>query len=185
MKNLGIALTVLLMGTAAWARGGGSGTYVGLNLDYQSMTMTSEVGATTTESKSNSLDYDFQAGYVMSSGLYLGVVYNSTSTTDDVTDPKTSAYGVSFGYMNKGFLLVGHYFLNAEQSDSADNKLTGSAIGADLGYMFQVTGSFHLGGVMAYRSVTYNKLTQAGTEVPDASVKITAMEPKLVLGFLF
>lgn len=187
MKKLGMALTVLLLSTSAWAKGGGSGTYLGMNLDYSTYNSKTTTNAGSTESKSNSTDYDLMLGYVMSSGLYVGAVYNGVSSDTGGTDPKVTALGASVGYMpGNGFQLVGHYFVSASQKSSApDTTLTGTGMGVDIGYLFQVNGSFNLGAVLAYRSVNYTKVEVSGVEVAGEKVDVTSMGPKFVFAFMF
>lgn len=188
MKKLGMALTVLLLSTSAWAKGGGSGTYLGMNLDYRTNNAKSTTASTTTESKSSSMNYDLMLGYVMSSGLYVGAVYNGIGDTDAAgTDPKTTALGASVGYMpGNGFQLVAHYFLSAQQKSSApDTTLTGTGMGVDIGYLFQVSGSFNLGAILAYRTVDYTKVEVSGTEVTGSKISGTSMGPKFVFAFMF
>lgn len=185
MKKI-LMIATLLMSTTVFAKGGGSGTYLGLNLNYDdSTTSTVTAGVAGTDSKSSVTDMDALLGYAMGSGLYLGLAYNSYSGKDATTTTTASAMGLSVGYMMNGWMFMAHYYLSGSLTSGTTSYSNGSGIGVDLGYMFPLGSTFNLGLALNYRSIEYKKLESSGVEVANSSLKTTTMAPKIVLGFMF
>ncbi|MBX2986331.1 MAG: hypothetical protein KF802_00405 [Bdellovibrionaceae bacterium] len=190
MKKILIASVMMMaFGSSAWAaRGGGdSGIYLGLGLNYSTAKVDVTVaGGTPTEGKSSQTNTDLGLGYIFSSGLYLGVAMDSMSGESGGDKPKSSAMGLSLGYMGRGFLFHAHYFLSGSYDANDTTKWSsGSGIGVNLGYLFNVAGNFHLGGGIAYRSLEFKKLKANDVDVDDSSAKVTTTEPRLLFAFVF
>lgn len=195
MKKI-MVMAALMSGfaTTALARGGtgGDGIYFGIHVDpIQNKYQQKANNATESDTDTKTMNLDLLLGYKMMNGLYLGGMYESNEVKYDPSGLKVTSGGLaaSVGYMNNGFMLIGHYFITAEGKASgggADDKWTKpTGIGADLGYQFNVSGPFNLGAVLSYRSFEFKKLERAGSETPDSSLKISGYEPKLVFGFMF
>lgn len=196
LQNFGmislIGLGLLVTGPSALAKGGGSGFVTNLDLTMTSSESSDETTTPATESKSTSTIFDLNLGYAMSNGLYLGFLYVSGSISStsggSTTSPALAAYGPSVGYMaSNGFFVTGHYLLNSDYTGltAAGAKWTkGSGIQADLGYQMNMMGSFNLGVLLIYRSVTYTNFND-GTTDSTINFKQTDMYPMLRLGFMF
>ncbi len=184
MKKL-LILSVLLMGSWAQAKGG-AGVYLGLNLFYSSNDTASTSSGVTSTSKSSSTVTDLDLGYVFSSGLYLGIESANESADLGSSKPKQDALGVSIGYFTSGFLGQLSYFISGNKESGTSTKYSeGSGIGASALYLWNVSGSFHLGGGLNYRSIEYKKVAVSGVTLSNSSQKETEIEPRLVFSFLF
>ena len=125
---------------------------------------------------------DVRLGYVMPSGLYLGGIYDLMNRTDFTTERKRSSYGASLGMVYNGFVLIGSYLISSEFETSSGTTLkSGSGLQVDLGYLFNVTGSFFAGPQLVYRSITYTKQNSTTVTSTDSTETI----PYVTLAFLF
>lgn len=193
-----LALTMTMMAPAAWAqrRGGGesgggergSGFYLGFHLLPENASSKVEPGSSglsATESKANSMTLEALLGYNFGA-VYFGVIYHSISSSIASVENKASAAGVSIGTFLGGFVLMGHYFVQARRDASGTASWgEGSGYGADLGYLFPVTGNFAMGANLAYRSFTYKKYDTGMLAFSDATYTATSLSPRLTFGFIF
>jgi hypothetical protein len=117
-------------------------------------------GATAGESEVKA--YDFKLGYLDGSGLFLGGMYSMISYDDN--DGK--AFGPTLGYSHySGFYALFTYFLVAEQDISATQTLVeGMGPQIDVGWVFPITRMFMIGPQISYRSISYDKIDNSGTE---------------------
>lgn len=186
MKKL-LMIAILCSSSAVFAKGGGAGVYLGLDLLYETQeTTTTTSGVAGTPAKWGYTAYDLDAGYVMGNGLYLGATMANYTSDQDTFDPKMSIMGLSVGYMRSGFMLTAQYYLSGTWETATNTKYSnGSGIGVDIGYLWNVAGGFHLGGGLAYRSLEFKKLESGGVTIDNSSVKHTENKPRLIFAFIF
>ncbi len=133
-------------------------------------------------SSESSVTYvDARLGYILPMGIYLGGMYAIENNENN-----SSYYGgLSVGYYNSGFSLIGTYHLLGEYDPDGASKYTGaSGIQVDLSYAFMVASNFALGPQISYRSVEYDKLEVSGVEF-DSTRKETQILPMINLWFMF
>ncbi len=136
-------------------------------------------------------NFDGDLGYVFSTGIYVGGTYwqDSTVTTTNGTAQKTnlSAFGASFGYMAGGWIGLVHYYLsNVYRDETASNTwVSPTSFGVDAGYAFRLWGPLRVGGLLAYRSSEFRRVTDSTGTGYDADLKVTSLDPKLVLELVF
>lgn len=193
-KIMLMAAMVAGFSSTAMARGGtaGDGVYFGIHVNPMNRAdKQTQAGTTLSDSDWATMNMDLLLGYKMSSGLYLGGMYESNSRKENksgYTD-STGGLGASVGYMNSGFMLIAHLFLTSEgkeKSGGVENKWSkGSAMGFDIGYQFNVSGPFNLGAELSYRSMEFKKVESGGVSADNVSWKMSGYEPKLVFGFMF
>jgi len=151
-----VFLSVLCGGLAARAE-------VAFSPSASYFTQDDEVDGVTSESELST--YDFKLGYVHSSGLFLGGMYQMSSVNDD----KATAVGPTLGFKHfSGFYALFTYFLMAEQDSGATTTFTdGMGPQIDVGWMFPLTYMFYIGPQISYRSINYSKadISGASTEV--------------------
>lgn len=135
---------------------------------------------TTTETEISS--YDLKLGYVGSSGLYLGGMYQMSKIGDD----KATAVGPTLGYSHySGFYALFTYFLMAQQDAGSGSEFTdGMGPQVDLGWVFPVTRVFMIGPQVSYRSISYDKFKANGASV-DADYTRSNILPYISLWFRF
>lgn len=151
---------------------GQSGVLLGVN----AFVYNQKVEANGVSSEGNTAIYDVKLGYLPGSGLYLGGIYTSRNHSGSLSD-SGSATGVSVGYMGEaGFYLMGHYYFTATNGDLK----SGSGYQADFGYLAMVSGPFHVGTELTYRSLTYKKVNDI-----DFETKNTELFPMLTVAFIF
>ncbi|MBK7842152.1 MAG: hypothetical protein IPJ71_00435 [Bdellovibrionales bacterium] len=115
--------------------------------------------------KGTQLNYDLGFGYTMASGLYFGGIYGVVGEDDGTNDVSDNYLGVSIGYRSSGWQLTAHYFLSAEDEQSATSQLTGgSGIGIDLAYLWSINTTFAIGPQLTYRNLKYTKYETGGSE---------------------
>jgi len=183
-----MTVAALLMSSQALARGGGDGFLLGINTMYSTSNDDLGDGDGSTESSIKSTKMDLNLGYQMSSGLYLGLLYINDSFEVSGVKGTTTGYGPGVGYMKNGWFVHGHYILSAQKDDdtSDTSKWTkGTGLQMDLGYSMEISGPFHLGLGLSYRSLEYSTADVAGVEITTNKRKITEMDPKIRFTFLF
>jgi hypothetical protein len=185
MKMTGLSTlvfaSILALGGLAQARGGGSGVLFDVNLYYGSSKEDQKL-TDGTESKSGSTTaiYDIKLGYLGGSGLYLGGIYTSHSSTPlDGSGTNGSAMGGSVGYFGStGFFIMGHYLVTGTYGKYTD----GSGMQVDLGYKAGVGGNWLVGGELSYRSMTYKKNEDIANLDSYTSTDIV---PMVSIGYMF
>lgn len=126
--------------------------------------------------KSTSSDFDLAVGggYLMSSGLYLGLKYlrdkaevESGSSTNTIL---ATSYGVTFGFMKRGVLaLSASYLLSPTVEQSAATPFNtnqtakqvlkdGTGTLLELGFPLPLNSSICLGPVLTQLSMNYKKV---------------------------
>jgi hypothetical protein len=140
-------------------------------------------------------------GYIIGGVVYLGGVFNYTAVNEQMTDSGNNAvnhqetyqyYGPSLGYIDDGWVVIAHYFANAEQKDnisgatSGNTDRTGTGYGINVGYRW-VLGSFEFGPTMAFKSINYVNCKDPSGATNTCSPTITQTEftPYLTLYFNF
>lgn len=137
------------------------------------------------EGKQTQLNYSFTLGYTLTNQLYLGVIYEVLSQSNDTDTLKDTNLGASIGYRANGWEITAHYFLSAENELSITNKLTdGNGFGLDLAYLWSINSAFYLGPQLSYRSLTYSKYSVSGNKTA-ADTSQSYMLPYVVLGLKF
>ncbi len=176
MKHIVLTLAILVSASAAQAKG-----QTGWLLAVTGGTMyTSTEVSPAAPSTSSRTVMDLKFGQIMSSGLYWGLVYNSDFVG---TDNKGTGYGASLGFFSNGWFGIAHYLLSHERSTSATAKWTnGTGLNAEVGYMFNPSGSFNVGVGFNYSSINYKK----DENDLDVDVKLNdTIMPALTLGWVF
>lgn len=186
MKFLSLILGFVLLSGPTWAQRSGESWVFSANFSKID-TETETENSTSSENKVTHLDWTL--GYVLSSGIYVGGIYSTSSQTLDgaTDDPQTTRMGVSLGYMaSNGFFIQGHYFLQAKIQDavSAGDRTHGTGTQFDLGYNVNISGPFYLGAQITRRSVEYTKVkTASGSTSQDHTVE--ELYPAIRLTFIF
>jgi hypothetical protein len=148
---------------------------------YMSHTVETNVG----KGESTLLSVDLHAGYLMSSGLFLGGFYGYETEGSVNTDFNATSLAPTIGYFGDGFLALFSYHFMASRETGVNSKLVdGSGPQIDIGYVLPVTGSFSIGPQFRWRSIDYDKEEQNGVETA-VSYKITQIHPMISLWFQF
>lgn len=126
--------------------------------------------------------YDFKLGYVHSSGLFLGGMYQMSKFNDD----QATAVGPTLGFKHySGFYALFTYFLMAEQESGASTTFTdGMGPQIDVGWMFPLTYMFYIGPQISYRSINYSKVDISGASVETDFTRSNVL-PYISLWFRF
>jgi hypothetical protein len=184
VTKISVALA-MLVGSNSLAAESGAGVTLFPSFFYSSST-----DELTTKTETNNLFLNLRLGYTMSSGLYLGGIYemeNSESKTTSTAKSEQSAYGASVGYVSN-FYVIGSYFLSAEIKGSGGitSYTTGTGFGADLGYTFMM-GKWGFGPELSYKSITYEKTKAANGRETTLSKKYTSSDiiPYFAFKFVF
>ena len=132
---------------------------------------------------------DGTLGYVFSSGIYLGGIYGTatTSTKGAATKPETSFSGGSLGYFSKGgFIFQGHYIASAEikKATATTNKVEGTGSQFDVGFIKNLWGPIFVGGQISTRTIEYKKLDTGGVKTLSKHT-VTETFPELKLCFVW
>lgn len=130
--------------------------------------------------------YDLKLGYVSNSGLYLGAQYAMMGNPLFGDNNDGFAAGPTIGYAhNSGFYALFTYHLISEQDVSATSTLTdGMGPQIDIGWVFPLNHTFHMGPQITYRSIGYDKQDTGGAST-DADVTITQILPTISFWFAF
>jgi hypothetical protein len=177
-----VTFATILLGSPKTFAAAGEGIYLGLHLNYQ--TSKTETNGSGGESKTTTAD--LLLGMQQASGLYLGGIYTTVgddfTITGSTTNQRSTGLGVSVGYVPNEFMFIGHYFLTGTYDNAAGPWDRGTGLGLDVGYLFPISGSFHLGGAMVYRSIEYKGANNATS---GQTLKVTSLSPRLLFSFLF
>lgn len=170
----------LFLSSNVWAARGGSmsGFLFGVDLSYSQGEAEVKTATSSTKSKSTVTSYDLNLGYVSAMDLYLGVLY-STSNSEDELSTKTDAsiYGPSVGFFfGPGFSIIGSYLLGGKYGTYKD----GTGFQADLGWRSELGSGFFLGAKLSYKTVDYKHEDDSTTKL-----KLSGVQPYISLGFLF
>ena len=90
--------------------------------------------------------------------------------------------------MSNGWFVHGHYLLSSTfDPNTADTSqyTKGGGMQVDLGYLFPVGQSFHLGLQLTHRAFEYKALTTAGVDDTTNAYKINTVSPKVRFTFFF
>lgn len=129
---------------------------------------------------------DAKIGWITEDGWYIGGIYHSRSQADIFNTDKSTNSGVSLGLtFPEGFFILGHYFLDGKfKDDSASSEYSKSTgLGAEAGFLFDVSTSFYLGASYSYREFEYKK--RSPTQATFVKQKFTENSPMLVFALLF
>lgn len=198
--KMAVAVSAIIMAShQSFARSSsGDGVMLSLNPMYSTSSdnesASTEGAITANATQGTTVLLDFNIGYQMGNGLYLGLLYASDSgeskNSSGVTTKATaSGYGPSIGYMKNGWFGHFHYILSSEydSNTSTTAKWTkGTGMQVDVGYMMPVSSVFSLGVEMSYRSLEYGTFKDdTGTDITDNKRKVSDMMPRLRLTFIF
>lgn len=179
-----LLVTIAVLGSSVvQAAGQSDGVLLQLTPSYSSRTTNSGSDSTTT-----TLQTDFTLGYILSSGLALGLRYDMTSTTTSPgSKTDNTGYGPAIGfYHDSGFFGLFSYLLSYEiKTDTG--KTTGDGMSLDLGYIYRF-GTFGLGAQLTWYSLVLKKsIDSAGNETTlPTSTKITGYGvPGVVMNWIF
>ncbi len=161
------------------AAGGGTGWVFNPALFYQSLSITS--GGSTASSSSTLIDA--RLGYVMSSNIYLGGYYNTTSDSSASSSLTDTAMGVDLGYYSGAFSAILTYILGADDQTSSTDTRKGKGFALTLGYAFSA-GGWGFGPQLMYDSITWDKLVSSGTE-STIDIKTSTILPRFAFWFHF
>jgi hypothetical protein len=189
-KNASLALgwgLLILSSHVAQARGfeGASGWMLSANVaPFQTK---NETGSTVNQDFSVSgLDANF--GLIMESGLYLGVLYGSSTVDDQAlsTKPSLAHYGASLGFHSGGFFIHGHYLASAEikKATATSDRTDGTGTQFDVGYIVNISGPFFLGGQVTSRTLEYKTLKTGSVEATSAH-KVVDLYPSIRLTLIW
>lgn len=183
MKKLLVVLGVVLGSSLSHAASGGSGFGVGLSYFMYNTTIDGDNYSSPSESKTSMTD--IKLGYLMSNGLYLGVL-NSTNSSDSGSGALTgTALAAAVGYHSGGYIVDLNYYISGTQNLTSTSKLTsGTGIGLDFGYNHMLSTSFYLGVQLSYKSMSYAKAEVSSVEATVKTTVVSTM-PMLNLGFMF
>lgn len=176
---LTITLSVLLSSEAQAQNSGDSGFMIGLSamkLD------TATDGPNLGNDESSTSILNVKAGFTLSSGLYVGAIYDSRTDESNGSKNERTGYGATIGYHNSGWFIDGSYFISSTYKLANGTELSeGSGYGIDLGKNFDLTANIYLGLQISYKSFTYNK---AGPVTATNKIK-SELTPMLNVGVSF
>jgi len=126
---------------------------------------------------------DVRLGYIMQGGIYAGGLYSNMNREDSSTDRKRTSYGASLGIVYNQFFIIGHYLLSSEYETASGTTLEdGTGFQIDIGYLFNVTGSFYAGPQVAIKNIDYDKIN--GNKV-SADTSVSETMPYVTLAFIY
>jgi len=198
----------ILLSPMAWgqsAGGSAGGLYVRESLLYTHSTSSdANTGGAGSDTSQNILT-STSLGYVAFDWLYLGVTWNYYKESDNLTD-NTGAnqttdttfneYGPTVGYIDSNWNILGTWFLLADKQWTVNNAAGNNAYGRtgggfmiDLGYRFDLGGSFQVGPSLKYRNITWNNCKDPSTgstsSCASSSAKTEDITPFFTLSFNF
>lgn len=126
--------------------------------------------------------YDFKLGYLHESGLYLGGMYTILGVNDN--DGYSAGPTVGFNHYS-GFFALFTYHLVGEMDNGPGLTMTdGMGPQVDLGWVFPLTSSFHIGPQITYRSINYQK-AETSTGSADIDYTRSNILPYITMWFKF
>lgn len=167
MKNIFIVSLISLLGVTASAD-------VIFTPSWFYMKYETEQGAV--KGKSELSIYNLKLGTTLSSGLYLGAVYDM----EEINDDERTSLGLGVGYIKNGWNLHLTYFVKSE-FESASTKYEGTGINLELGHVFSV-GSWGVGPTLSYRTFDYDEVNGASL---SPKLKHNRILPYLTFQFMF
>lgn len=174
-----LLLFSLFFTAPAYAATGGSGFMVGLS--YISLAESYD-GTTFGTSEISRMVADVKMGMVMTSGLYVGGIYDTRIDENTGSKQERIAFGATIGYHNGGWFLDGSVFLDSTLKLSSSTKLEkGTGFGIDLGRNFDITTNTYAGLQFSYKSISYTQVN--GAEVSNKLKSETC--PMLNVGVMF
>lgn len=174
-----LLLLSLIFTAPAYAATGGSGFMVGLSVISLNE---SYDGTTVGNSESSRTVADVKMGMVMTSGLYVGGIYDSRNDDYSGSKQERTAFGATVGYHSGGWFLDGSVFLDSTLKLSSSSKLEkGTGFGIDLGRNFDITTNTYAGLQFSYKSISYTQVN--GAEVSNKLKSETC--PMLNVGVMF
>jgi hypothetical protein len=194
MKNTNSKILVIVVGlialtlpTLSFAAGESGGVNISPYLMYY---QTADKTGSSDSTTSGTL-IDLKAGYLLSSGLYLGAAYTTNAyaqtSGNTTTTLNLTAYGLSIGYFYNGFYGIFNYDLSSEYQISNSTKYTsGTGTDFDLGYRFIVGTNVAIGPSVSVKTLTYTKVSTNGTEVALTNNYVHGeVYPYVTLWFMF
>ncbi|MDZ4661336.1 MAG: hypothetical protein SGJ18_06910 [Pseudomonadota bacterium] len=141
-----------------------------------------------TDAKENITFTSLGAGYVLGNGLYLGGIYETKTDKTVVVGTGTfednyNQMGAAIGYVVGNWQFIFNYFVNASNEDVSNNEFTGTGMGVDLGYGFDVGNGVKLGVQLGYRSFTYDKYKVVGAPEVATDYKVTELAPAILISW--
>lgn len=144
---------------------------------------------TSAKTEQSEVFFDPTILYEFSNGLLLGAnyIFNPVET-GSTTEKNTSAYGPTIGYKNGGFFILGTYHISVEEenvSSSSTTTDTGDGMAFDVGYLFEMSGNFHLGVAMKYVMWNFNERETSSGGSSDIDIDLTRLDPYITFAILF
>ena len=132
---------------------------------------------------------DGTLGYVFSSGIYIGGIYGTATTSDKAlaTKPVSTFSGGTLGYFSQGgFIFQGHYISNAEikKATATTGWVEGTGSQIDLGFIKNLYGPIFVGGQISTRTIEYAKLDTAGVKTKSKHTVVETF-PELKLSIVW
>lgn len=137
------------------------------------------------DGESSRFSLDLRAGFVGSSGLFLGGTYGYEALDFGAgDDAKFSSIAPTVGYFGGNFLAMLSYHFIAETDFGPGKYTEGAGPQVDVGYVLPVNSNFAIGPQLRWRSIEYGKVEAGGGEM-EASITRTSLEPMVNLWFTF
>ena len=152
-----VVSAVLLTSSTALSAGG---ILLGANAFYDARETKSSSSTGSSTSKQDQTYLGAQAGYITSSGVYLGALYeNDTIDTGGTTKPTLTYFAGTLGYIFQNDCFInGSYIPRAEYSQysGANDKWTlGSGYQIDVGLLHDLAESFYVGVQITHRNIEF------------------------------
>jgi hypothetical protein len=134
------------------------------------------------------LSVDLRGGYKIASGLYFGVIYQSTSGSG-ARSINGSAIGDSIGYFYGYFSLIASYYLTAKNTENTPTdyvaRTEGSGIQVDAAITIPIASGLSFGPMLTYQNMTYNKRQDTTGLILQAQQSESYLYPFIAFAYQF
>ncbi|MBC7371979.1 MAG: hypothetical protein H7326_10460 [Bdellovibrionaceae bacterium] len=177
-----ILLSGILISSVSFARFGGDGVLLDVNLYYVLAKSETKLAGQGTQQSSDlqSTIYDLKLGYIFPISWYVGIIHSSRS--DSLLyhyDSYGSSDGISVGYMSyTGPYFMVHYLYQSNRGEYS----RGTGVQIDVGCKFEANDHWVFGLEMSQRNLTYQK---SDTNASLDYYKVAEVFPMASIGYLF
>ncbi len=179
--------SILLWGSFTLANGLREGVALwGSYITFQTNHDSYSGGAITGDVKASNTVLEYKAGYLMNNGLYLGGIFSNFESTSNSSTENRNVQGLSVGYIQNGFFGMAHLFIFGKYKLSSGTEFSEpTGINFDFGYCAMMNSNVFYGVQMAYRNVSFAKVTPSGGSTSSLTYKMSDFYPMFNLGVIF
>ncbi len=184
-----LSILLLLWSSLSFANGLREGIALwGSYISFQTNQDSYSSGSISGETKSNNNVLEYKFGYLMNNGLYLGGIFSNFETTTNASTESRNIQGATVGYMQNGFFGMAHFFFLGKYKLSSGTEFSEPAlfnINFDVGYCAMMNSNVFYGVQMAYRNLSFAKVTPSGGSTSSLTYKMSDFYPMFNLGIIF